>query len=172
MQLSEAIQLINKAGIDNSRPTVWADLGSGPGLFTQALSTLLAPGSRVYAIDQSKQVINPVRDDVRIEFSQADFIQDSIQVPLLDGIIMANSLHYVRDKPLLIQNLKRHLQPHSSFIIIEYDLKKANRWVPYPITPGDLRELFLNEGYRKFDITGTKKSVYNEGMIYASYIGV
>lgn len=170
MKLNEAIQLINKAAIDSSRPALWADLGSGSGLFTQALSTLLAAGSKIYAIDQSKQEISPVRDDVSIEFLQADFIQDSLEVPLLDGIIMANSLHYVRDKSILIQNLKRYLRPHGSFIIIEYDLQKANRWVPHPVSPGELRELFFNQGYKKFDITGKKKSVYNSGMIYASYI--
>lgn len=171
MQLQEAIQLIDKAPVDNERPTQWADLGSGAGLFAQALSTLLAPASKVYAIDQAKQTIRSVRDDVAIEFLQADFTKTNIKLPLLDGIVMANSLHYVRNKSGLIQNLQQYLQPHAGFIIVEYDLQKANRWVPYPIDPGELQQLFFNEGYDKFEMTGTKKSTYNEGMIYACYIG-
>lgn len=172
MQLKEAIQLIEKSPIDNKRSTQWADLGSGAGLFAQALSTLLAPSSKVYAIDRSKQTIKEVRDDVTIEFLQADFTKTDFQLPTLDGIIMANSFHYVRDKTALIQHLKQYLQPHAAFIIVEYDLKKANRWVPYPVDPGELQQLFFNEGYDKFEMTGTRKSAYNEGMIYACYIGI
>jgi ubiquinone/menaquinone biosynthesis C-methylase UbiE len=171
MQLEEAIQLIDKAPVDNKHPTQWADLGSGAGLFAQALSTLLAPASKLYAIDQSKQTIKAVRDDVAIEFLQADFTNINITLPLLNGIVMANSLHYVRNKPALIQNLKPYLHPNAGFIIVEYDLQKANQWVPYPVNPGELQQLFFNEGYSKFEITGTKKSAYNEGLIYACYIG-
>ena len=170
MQLKEAIQLIDKASIDNMRATQWADLGTGAGLFAQALSMLLAPASKIYAIDQSMQAIRPVRADVAIEFLQGDFTNTNFKLPLLDGIMMANSLHYVRDKTLLIQDLKQYLQPHAGFIIVEYDLQKANRWVPYPVNPDELQQLFFNEGYKKFQFTGKKKSVYNDGNIYACYI--
>jgi len=171
MQLKEAIQLIDKASIDNKRATEWADLGTGAGLFAQALSTLLAPASKIYAIDQSMQTISPVHNDVAIEFLQADFTKTNLKLPLLDGIMMANSLHYVRDKRSFIQNLKQYLQPRAGFIIVEYDLQKANRWVPYPVNPDELQQLFFHEGYKKFQITGKKKSSYNDGEIYACYIG-
>lgn len=171
MQLKEAIQLIGKASIENGHATRWADLGTGAGLFAQALSMLLAPASKIYAVDQSMQTIRPVREDVVIEFLQNDFTKTNFKLPLLDGIMMANSLHYVRDKISLIQNLKQYLQPHAGFIIVEYDLHKSNQWVPYPVKPGELQQLFFNEGYKKFQITGNRKSVYNDGEIYACYIG-
>ncbi|HEX2628099.1 MAG TPA: hypothetical protein VHM26_03785, partial [Chitinophagaceae bacterium] len=60
---------------------------------------------------------------------------------------------------------------HAGFIIVEYDMQKPNQWVPYPVSPDNLQQLFFNEGYKNFQITGKKKSVYNDGEIYACYIG-
>lgn len=170
MTLATAIQLIADAPVDRNKISQWADLGAGSGLFTQALSSLLVPVSKVYAIDQSKQNIKVIRDDVKIEFRQADFIADDLDLPLLDGVVMANSLHYVRNKSVLIQRLKKFLSPRAGFIIVEYDLEKANRWVPYPIRPAELEQLFFLEGYDQFQITGQTPSTYNGGMIYAAYI--
>jgi hypothetical protein len=42
MELSVAIDLI-KAGVENKQRQVWADLGCGSGLFSEALLELLTP---------------------------------------------------------------------------------------------------------------------------------
>lgn len=171
MQLNTAIQLISNKQIDNKRISQWADLGAGQGLFTQALSTLLAPGSKIYAVDKIVQQIKPARNSVAIGFVQADFITEDLALPMLDGILMANALHFVRDKPALIERVRKYLSPQAGFIIVEYDIQKANRWVPYPVGIPELKELFVAAGYDHIEKTGEVDSVYNEGKIYACRVG-
>src|SRR5690349_2301846 len=110
MELTTAIQLINNEHIDKRQTSQWADLGAGQGLFTQALSTLLAPGSKIYAVDRIVQKIKS-SNNILIEFLQADFVNDDLKLPMLNGILMANALHFVRDKPKFIQRLKKYLSP-------------------------------------------------------------
>jgi trans-aconitate methyltransferase len=170
MQLNTAIQLISNKQIDKTGISQWADLGAGQGLFTQALSTLLAPGSKIYAVDKIVQQIKPARNSVAIDFVQADFITDDLALPMLNGVLMANALHFVRDKPALIARLKNYLLPQAGFIIVEYAIEKANRWVPYPVSIAELKELFAAAGYDYIEKTGEVDSVYNEGKIYACSI--
>ena len=52
MTAAEALSLINTNTINgNTQVTKWADLGCGDGLFTFALSRMLAGGSTIYGID-------------------------------------------------------------------------------------------------------------------------
>ena len=54
----------------------------------------------------------------------------------LDGLIAANSLHYVpADRQVaVVRRLAGHLRPGGRFVIVEYDTDRGNRWVPYPFT--------------------------------------
>jgi|GEM_PF-6785554 hypothetical protein len=53
MELQNAINLIVKGINERKTSQVWADLGAGSGLFSRALSALLAPGSTIYAVDKN-----------------------------------------------------------------------------------------------------------------------
>ena len=90
-------------------PTRWADLGCGSGTFTLALAELLPPGSTIEAIDL-RPGIKPqtTAGGVTIIPRVADFVADDLALNGLDGILMANSLHYVRDKPALLQKLRAY----------------------------------------------------------------
>ena len=171
MQLSEAIQLINLADLEASGPAVWADLGCGDGIFTRALATLLPEGSMIYGIDQSFHRIetDPGRKTT-IFFHQADFLNDELPVSELHGIIMANALHYVRDKYALLMRLKNYFQSAEKYIIVEYDTMKANPWIPYPVDFQHLAELFREAGLNRIIRLGEKRSIYRREKIYAALI--
>jgi trans-aconitate methyltransferase len=98
MELTAAIELIRNASFAQTKST-WADLGSGSGLFTYALASLLPDGSMIYAIDKSRVVLNqyPKPAQTIIQPLQADFITQDLPLPILDGILMANSFHYVKE---------------------------------------------------------------------------
>src|SRR5947208_15714676 len=133
MQLEDAVLLIQ-----HSIPTernVWADLGCGDGLFTNALSTLLPEKSLLYAVDKNKNALRNVsiKPGIQLEKIIADFVHDEFSFRKVSGILMANSLHYVKDKNSFIEKCFTLFNGDAYFIIVEYDTSKANHWVPYPI---------------------------------------
>ncbi|MEJ2052360.1 MAG: class I SAM-dependent methyltransferase [Calditrichaceae bacterium] len=133
MQLGRAIQMLKGAPVNPDHSNLWADLGCGDGLFTHALASLLPPQSHIYAIDKNFHQIDSDKPDIEITFIKSDFGIDNLSLPPLDGILMANSLHFIRDKTAIIQKLLKHLNENGFFIIIEYDTVRANPWVPITI---------------------------------------
>lgn len=172
MELQQAVTLIQNKYIQQKFPTVWADLGCGEGLFTRALATLLIPGSKIFAVDKNISSFNCTGslEKVVIEKMQADFTQENFHPESLDGIIMANSLHFVKDKQLFIQRKKKYLKNDAVFIIVEYDTDKMNPWVPYPVSFKELKLLFKSCGYNNIDKISEARSVYNRANIYGAVI--
>lgn len=169
MQLSDAILLIQKGIVPQSSPQIWADLGAGEGLFSEALLSLLLPGSVIHAVDLHKRP--NLQHNSSVIFHQADFVNDKLPVPTLDGILMANSLHYVQDQVACIQQLKTHLRNRTGVIIlIEYDTDKGNEWVPYPVSFARAQTIFGNAGFSKIEKIGEQPSIYRKASIYAALI--
>lgn len=173
MRLSEAISLIQNGHFSGQESSRWADLGCGSGLFTFALANLLSAGSTVYAVDK-----NPVNFDVRLQPAsirilsmQLDFEKDALPFQHLDGILMANSLHYVLDKPALISKLSGVLKPNGRFLIVEYDTDTpVQHWVPYPVSFQSLVKLFEDAGYKTVRKLGERPSVFGRAEMYAALI--
>jgi SAM-dependent methyltransferase len=168
MQISEAIDMIRNAEIDNTRPVVWADLGCGNGVFTKALAHILPDQSTIYAIDRSDQSIQlPEKINVTLHFLRADFERDALPLPVLNGVLMGNSFHFVADKKSFLERLIREHPFIDTFIIIEYTIRQSNPWVPYPIDFPELKELFEKSGYKKIVQLAERKSVFQRGNMYA-----
>jgi len=171
MTFNEAVLFLSATPIDNSVPAQWADLGCGAGLFTQVLSARLHSGSTIYAVDKKLPFrIKTANEGVTITPVQANFVEDDLGLNGLSGILMANALHYVKNKAALLQKLKRHLLPDAVFIIIEYDTVRANRWVPYPLPFAELQVFFNSNGYPHIYKTGERSSLYQSGKMYAALI--
>lgn len=167
MQITEAADLIKNAFPKGKTPQTWADLGAGSGTFTKALAGHLADGSVVYAVDKSTQPNWVSQRGVGIELLELDFETDEMPLPALDGILMANSLHYVHDKTSLLEKLENYLKPGGIFLIVEYDSQVANPWVPYPLDFVSLKKLFSGRGYGRIEKLGERPSVFGRGNLYA-----
>ncbi|MGN7756769.1 class I SAM-dependent methyltransferase [Chryseobacterium sp. 22532] len=173
MKQKEAIHLIEKSILNSNKPQVWADLGCGSGTFTSALAHLLPNGSHIYAVDnQSQNFPKSLGNNVSVDFIKADFGDSDFNFSNLNGILMANSLHYIKDKVLLINRLEKYLSADKKFVIIEYDTAIANQWVPYPIHFLKLKELFTNLGYLKIIKLGEQQSIFGQGSLYSATIGI
>ncbi|MEK6476906.1 class I SAM-dependent methyltransferase [Catalinimonas sp. 4WD22] len=168
MKISDAVNLIQGADIAQTNATVWADLGCGSGTFTLALAHLLAADSSIYAIDKQKQSIT-APEHVSIIFRQADFEYDVLELPLLDGILMANALHYVVDKEALLSRLLQYIRPAGGLLLVEYDTLKANPWVPYPIDFQHMKSLLQSLGIKQVEKLGERRSLYNASPMYACF---
>ncbi|MEO8207825.1 MAG: methyltransferase domain-containing protein, partial [Chloroflexota bacterium] len=51
-----------------------------------------------------------------------------------DGILAANSLHFVRDRKPVLAAIRRALRPGGRLVIVEYDADIGNHWVPFPFS--------------------------------------
>jgi ubiquinone/menaquinone biosynthesis C-methylase UbiE len=172
MELKTALALINTPQLITDTKQVWADLGAGTGFFTQALARYLQPGSTIIAVDKGKVDLEkiPTPKGMNLQTFKADFTDSDLKLEGLTGILMANSLHYVKDKPAFIKNIERSFAGKGSFLIIEYDTEQANPWVPYPISFPSLKQLFNEAGYTVVEKIGTTPSAYGPRNIYAAWI--
>lgn len=166
MNISEAKEMILSAVENNLE--IWADLGCGVGLFTLALAEILKDGSSVYAVDKSVQSFPAKHSEVRLFFKEGDF-SESLELPLLDGILMANSFHFIKNKKQLIRHLETYFKNTKKWIIVEYDNSVANQWEPYSIPFEELKLLFIEMGYSNIEKIGERKSKFG-GMMYAAKI--
>jgi len=171
LEIIDAIDLI-KFRVNEDVQT-WADLGCGSGLFTKALAELLPHGSIIYAIDVDAKTLQKIPKEhkgVRIETSAMDFSSGEFPFHEMDGILMANSLHYVRDKESFLKRMLDALKEGGDFLLIDYDMNNVNQWVPYPLPIAAAKELFLKCKARSFDLLNKKKSVFGDRMIYAALV--
>jgi SAM-dependent methyltransferase len=120
----------------------WADIGAGDGAFTLALADLLGPGGRIVAVDRDARALRANEASVRARFPDVDLatltadLTGPLVLPELDGLVAANSLHYVaRDRQVeVIRALAAHLRPGGRFVVVEYDADRGNPWVPHPFS--------------------------------------
>ena len=165
---------IGGSDVGSGEPMVWADLGAGDGMFTKALAQMLVAGSVVHAVDLDGAALAGIpaeRDGVTIVAHRADFMRRPWPFrESLDGILMANSLHYVREQEAFVRECGAHLKADGRFLIVEYDLDRPNRWVPYPVSRRGLTALFTAAGYSTPTWLGSRRSVYQRGDLYAALI--
>ncbi|HEY0928317.1 MAG TPA: class I SAM-dependent methyltransferase [Gemmatimonas sp.] len=166
MKTSEARALIAATPIGSRDPRRWIDLGCGSGTFTVALAELLPAGSHILAVDQDAAALRgipPRHSDVTISTRVAD--ATSLDLEPVDGVLMANVLHFVADQPALLARLAM-ITP--TVVLVEYDRTKPHPpWVPYPVPRDWAVELFRQAGFTTANALGTKASRYGPDPLYA-----
>ena len=86
--------------------------------------------------------------DRQVTYQTADFTKP-LTLPLLDGIVMANSLHFVRQKPPVLQRIKGYLRPGGRLILVEYNADVGNVWVPHPLSFASWEILARENGFKE-----------------------
>ena len=131
----------------------WADLGSGKGAFTLALADLLGPGALIHSVDRDEGELQTQRQamdarfpDTSVEYRRADFTRP-VDLPPLDGVLMANSLHFVQDKEPVLKEVAAWLRPGGRLLVVEYDSDRGNTWVPYPMSYRTWEALAARAGF-------------------------
>ncbi|MCU0498878.1 MAG: class I SAM-dependent methyltransferase [Anaerolineae bacterium] len=164
MNQPEMIALI-RAGV---RGTVWADLGAGEGHFTQALRTILGPAATIYAVDRDARALD-AQTTASVTLC-TDFTQP-LPLPPLDGILIANALHFVRDQVSVLRDLRRYLSDDGRLILVEYDVHVPRAYLPYPITTERFMEITLAAGYHHPTVISTRRSPFTGVVMYGGMAG-
>jgi ubiquinone/menaquinone biosynthesis C-methylase UbiE len=131
----------------------WADLGSGDGAFTLALADILGPAGWIHSVDRDAYALEVQSrrlragfPDVRVVQLVADFTTP-LDLPPLDGILMANSLHFQRDSGAVLRLVRGYLRPAGRLVVVEYDTDRGNRWVPFPFSYRSWTTLAAEAGF-------------------------
>jgi SAM-dependent methyltransferase len=170
VKAAEAVALI-EAAVPRARAT-WADVGSGDGTFTRALAELLGPDARIYAVDRDARALASLgrwaaRHGTDVIPVAADFTGPLELPELLDGMLVANALHFVREADVVLARLAALVRPGGRVVIVEYDRRAANRWVPYPIPTDRLPALAASAGLSTPTLTATRPSAFG-GILYVA----
>ena len=134
---------------------IWADMGCGDGIFTYLLFDYLQPGSEVYAVDKRQAALQQLQQNIggslpegKLHLVRADFTRP-LQLPPLQGILLANALHFVRGKAFALRQLINLLAPNGRLIVVEYNTHRGNAAVPYPIDERGFLALAREVGLRE-----------------------
>jgi SAM-dependent methyltransferase len=153
----------------------WLELGAGTGAFTLAMLDLLGADADVTAIDRDAAALEELRAAVDRRFPAATLtpVVADFTAPLpaepghFDGVLMANSLHFVRDKEPVLRDAISKLRPGGRFILVEYGADHGNPWVPWPLAYPTWAELAAGLGLRHTRMVGEVPSRFL-GSIYAA----
>lgn len=152
---------------------VWADFGAGHGAFTLALAELLGPSAEIYAVDKNRRSLAQLQRGMRHRFPgvtlhlmPADFAAP-LQLPPLDGVVMANSLHFVRHKDVALRLARGYLKPEGRLILVEYNTDTGNLWVPHPLSFPTWAALAQRNGFAHTELLASRPSRFL-GEIYAA----
>ncbi len=156
-----------------SGPGRWADLGCGRGAFTLALTELLGPGGEIIAVDKDRRALQDLQralagrfPHVEVRTLAADFTRP-LDLPPLDGILMANSLHFLRRKQPVLARLRGHLQSAGRFVLVEYNTDRGNLWVPHPLSYPTWARLAAGAGFARTQLISSRPSRFL-GEIYSA----
>jgi SAM-dependent methyltransferase len=163
-----------EGGVED-RGGTWADIGAGEGAFTLALADLLGPGAQIVAVDRDAGALRANAAAVTARFPGTRLttlvadLESPLDLPPLDGLVAANSLHYVpRDRQVpAIRSLAAHLRPGAPFIVVEYDVDRGNPWVPHPFSSRAWERLAAAAGLKGATEIGRVPSRFL-GAIYAA----
>jgi ubiquinone/menaquinone biosynthesis C-methylase UbiE len=153
--------------------SVWADLGSGEGAFTLALADITGSKAEIYSVDTDSIALELQRQSFAHLFPQspvhyitADFTKP-LDLPPLDGVLMANALHYVADQIPFLRTIKTHLRPGGRMVLVEYNTDHGNEWVPHPLSYKTFKNRAGEAGFHDVELVSTIPSNFL-GEIYSA----
>lgn len=145
---------------------VWADLGSGRGAFTLALAECLGTESKIYSVDLDWRALKHQETRMKAEYPlndvayiRGDFTH-KLDLPPLDGILIANALHFVREKESVLVQLREYLKPGGRFLLVEYNTNEGNYAVPHPISFQTWLALAESCGLHRTELLRTRPSSF------------
>jgi len=175
MDHNDHVNLLRPANLPQGG--TYADFGAGSGAFTLALRELVGLDATIYAVDNDRASLMDLESNHRARFNTTrnlillkDDFTLTLDLPLLDGIVMANSLHFFKDKEKILRHIRGYLKPNGVLLLVEYNVDVGNMWVPYPFSYNVCRVLMNRAGFTEPRLLArTPSSFLNEFYSAAAY---
>ncbi len=165
MDHTEHVDLLRPANLPPGG--TWADFGAGSGAFTLALRELIGPAGTIYAVDKDRGALKKLEAAHRSRFHSLDHLilmkqnfAGPLELPPLDGVVMANSLHYFNDPEKILRHVREVLKPDGALLLVEYNVDSGNLWVPHPFSFATYRSLARRAGFSEPQLLATIPSSF------------
>lgn len=143
---------------------VWADFGAGRGNFTRALVELVGEDAEIYAIDRDAHALRAHRHAKTI---QADF-RHPLELPELDGVLIANALHFAQNQDTVLKRIKDYLKDGGRLVVVEYEVHFQRSHIPYPVPYRKLEALVEQVGFSSLQRVNERESPTSGVGMYAA----
>ena len=174
MQHEDHVALI-RAGVEGAGQR-WLELGAGDGEFTLALADVLGGTGDIVAVDLDRWALTELagRIDARFPDTTLETIAGDFTAGLpagpFDGVLAANSLHFVADVAPVLAAIHEALAGGGRLVVVEYDADRGNPWVPHPISFTRLGGLVRDAGFGAPELVHRVPSRFL-GSIYGAMTG-
>jgi ubiquinone/menaquinone biosynthesis C-methylase UbiE len=162
MEHNDHVNLLRQ-GIPNSGG-IWADFGSGSGAFTLALAELIRTNGEILSIDRDRSALKRQQElmharfpNVEVKYIHADYTH-RLDLPVLDGIVAANTLHFLRDKTQVLNQFFNYLNASGRMVLVEYNVDRGNQWVPFPFSYPVWEQMAKRTGFTQTRLLATRSS--------------
>jgi ubiquinone/menaquinone biosynthesis C-methylase UbiE len=174
MNHQDHVNLLRKGVAAPAEPGgVWADLGSGRGAFTLALAELIGPAGTIYSIDKDRRALRQQESVMGSRFPEVTLITQTadftkpLSLPPLDGVVMANALHFLRHKEPTLRLIRGCLKLGGRLLLVEYNTDRGNPWVPHPLSYASWALLAEKSGFAQTELLASRPSRFL-GEIYSA----
>jgi hypothetical protein len=131
----------------------------------------------VYAVDRDAHALAQIartQGDVGARASIRTVVGDftePVELPPLDGLVIANALHFVpyADQARVLRQIAAIVRSNAPLVVVEYERRDANPWVPYPVTAALLGAIAREAGLGAPAVVATTPSRFS-GTIYSAIV--
>jgi SAM-dependent methyltransferase len=109
------------------------------------------------ALREQERAMRERFPDRAVTYLAADFTRP-LDLPPLDGVVMANSLHFQRDKALVLRLVRGYVKSGGRLVLVEYNADRGNPWVPYPLSYPTWEALAARNGFADTRLLATVPS--------------
>lgn len=153
------------------------DFGAGSGHYTHALSAIVEPDGKVYAIDIQEDVLKHLKLNARERHLHAiETVWGDVEKPggtklrdgFLDAVVVANILFQADDAAGLVAEVKRTLKPGGKLLVIDWAGSYGGMG-PSPdrvVTEHKAEELFIGGGFHK--VKSFRAGPHHYGIVFNS----
>ena len=125
----------------------------------------------VIAVDRDlhalRRIGTPLASWAPIRTHHADFTQP-LKLTNLDGLLLANALHFVAQQERVLRQLIGYLRPSGRVLFLEYDTEQVSPWNPYPLPLGRLQQLAVAAGLEAPYEVHRRPSIFGGREFYAA----